>query len=423
MYVRTPTRRFVLKILQRYLVIVLALSFLLSCASVKQSPPERVSTLVLTDISEGLPRDGQWRQNIALFDMDGDGFLDVVAPPPRAAEEGENMPHVFLRDHNGGRWKEGAYTFPSLKGYGYGGVAVADINGDGYPDIVLAVHEGRIIILENNKSNGFVERPFPVKDLFHSRTVGVSDINGDGWPDIIALLGTAFSGKSHGTKGILLGVNKEGTGWDVKTLEGSETLFGDSMAIGNIKGNGNTDIIIAPLIHKNERVKLVWLGDGKGNFKVYDGDLISGDVGDVITEYVRAGNIDGDGKDEIVFSVEGFGPVAKDTLHAYKWTGAAFDDISKGLDTIEPPIVFDLADVDGNGKKELIVLSAKGLSIYQYADKGWTESGYYQLPSAETMGAYDLRAGRNKDGSLLIVYNLGRKEPTLNLGIRAYILK
>lgn len=42
------------------------------------------------------------------------------------------------------------------------------------------------------------------------------------------------------------------------------------------------------------------------------------------------------------------------------------------------------------------------------------------------MGASDLKAGRNRDGSLLIVYDqgsLGNKEPAYDRGIKAYLMK
>lgn len=406
--------------IQGFLIVALTLSLFTGCTPALQSRPGGMITLPVTDISEFLPRDSQWRQNIVLFDMDGDGFPDIVAPPPRESETGKNIPHTFVRDRKDGKWKEGAFIFPSLKDYGYGGIAVADINNDGHPDLVLAVHEGRIIILENNKNNGFVEKPFPVKDTFRSRMVEVSDLNGDGRPDVIALSEAPFSQSGYKPKGILIGMNSGEGNWEVKTVEGAGGLFGDSLAIEDINGDGNKDIIIAPLIHNKDRPRLVWFGDGKGNFKVYDGDMISGDV---MAHNVRAADIDGDGKYEIVFRVIGFGPDAKGYLCAYKWNGAAFDDISKGLETATDPIAFDLADVEGNGKKELLLLSGSGLSIYKHTGKGWIESGYYQLPYAETIGAFDLRAEKNRDGSLLVVYNLGMKEQTLNKGIRAYLLK
>ena len=69
------------------------------------------------------------------------------------------------------------------------------------------------------------------------------------------------------------------------------------------------------------------------------------------------------------------------------------------------------------------MLAEEGLSIYKYTDKGWAERGYYQLPHEETIGTSDLRCGRNRDGSLLIAYNLGRAGKGIGHGIRVYLLK
>jgi hypothetical protein len=413
-------RKLILNI-HRFLMVVLTLSLFTGCTPALQSRPGGMNTLPVTDITGTLPRDNQWRQTIALHDMDGDGLTDIIAPPPRRAKAGETIPYIFVRDRQEGTWKEGAFSFPSLKDYGYGGIAVADINSDSHPDIVIAVHEGRIILLENNGNNGFVEKPFPVKDRFHSRVLEVSDLNGDGRKDIIALSESSFSPKQGYTpKGILIGMNNGDGTWEVKTVEGSSGLFGDSLAVEDINGDGNKDIIIAQLIRNRNRDRLVWFGDGFGNFTFFDADMIGEEV---LAHNVRAADIDGDGKNEIVFRVIGFGADAKGSIRAYKWNGSAFDDISRGLETVTDPIAFDLADMRGNGGKELILLTGTGLSMYTHTGTGWIESGQYQLPYAETLGAFDLRAEKNRDGSLLVVYNLGLTENALNMGIRSYLLK
>jgi hypothetical protein len=405
-------------------IIILSCLFLSACAPVGpagevQPLPERKNSLALIAVNEGLPRDGQWRENIVLADMNGDGLLDIVAPPARAAEKEKNRPSIFLRDKEG--WKEGDFDFPPLKEYGYGGIAAGDITRDGRPDLVLAVHQGKLIILENNGSSGFVERAFPGKEKFHSRAVELNDMNGDGRQDIIALSESPFDASMvKEPKGILIGSAKEGNAWEVRIVEASAALFGDSLAIGDFRGTGNKDIAIAPLVFKKrEKAKLIWFGNGKGDFSLYDGDLIK----ETIASYVRAGDLKGDGKDEVVFRVSGFGKTARSFLSAFEWTGTGFADISKGLEQIEDPVVFDLSDVDRDGKKELVVLSTSGIEIYKHIDNAWVERGFYRLSHAETAGAADLKAGRNRDGSLLIAYNLGRTESGLNRGIRAYLLK
>ena len=403
---------------------ILLLSFFLGCAGTSEvahkevSSPPRPSSQAISNISGGLPQSGLWRQNIALADMDGDGFLDIVAPPPRKAKREEERPFVFLWDNKEGKWKEGGFSFPAEAKYAvfsYGGIAVGDIQGGGSRNIVLAVHAGGIALFEDDKKNGFIERPFSTKDVFHSRSVEVVDINGDGRPDIIALSESSFENTKYKRQGLLVGLNKGNWDWDIKSVEGSAGLSGDFFAVGDFRGKGNKDIIIC---EENGKTKLVWFGDGEGNFKEYDNNFI----GELWPRLVRAGDIDGDGKDEVVFKL--MTRQGKVYLAAFQWTGESFADISAGLESVEEPVVFDLADLDGSGKKELVVLTRKGIGIYTYLSHKWVEKAFYPVSSyAEVGAAYSLRAGRNRDGSVLIAYNLGADKKDMNHGIRAYLLK
>lgn len=398
------------------------------CATMqKASPSEKEGALNMTDVSQGLPREGLWRQDIVLADMNGDGLLDIVAPPPRKAAPAERRLSIFLQE-KGGKWLRGTYSFPDGKGYDYGSVSVGDVNGDGLPDIALAVHTGRIVVLRNNGKGGFEEEAVPQLKDFSSRSIALADMNGDGWPDIVsfaefprqALQDSGRAAPPPG-KGILLALNKEGRGWEARLIEGSGGIFGDSFAIGNISGSGKKDIVIGPQIAVKGfiRDKTFWFGDGKGNFKRQDVAALA----DLTADFARAGDLDGDGVDEAVLRVSGFGAENRLTLKAFKWVNAEARDISPGLEAVKTPAVFDLADVDGDGQKELVVLDSQGLAILKYRGGLWSLLGKYALPVAEISGSYDLRAARQKDGSVLIVYNLGGENTKFGKGIRAYLLK
>jgi len=393
----------------------------LGCAATLERTSRVAGYNSLISISDGLPADGLWRENIALYDIDGDGFLDIVAPPPRKAENGRKRPFIFLWNAVEKRWTEGKYTFPDA--YAYGGIAVGDLNNDGHPDIVLAQHGGKITILLNDNKNGFFESPLPLTKEFHSRGIVLSDVNGDGLLDIIAVSEARFSG-NYAPAGILVAINKGGKDWDVRALEESSGLFGDSVAVGDIRGSGNKDVAVAFTTAIKEMQKLVWFGDGKGDFNAYAGDLFGEGTIPVI---VRTGNVDGDGEDEVAFGLAlvGSGTKIKGRLSVMKWSGEGFSDISAGLDIDGYLVAFDLADIDGDGRSELVVLTETGIYIYKYDDTAtWHEVGHFSVPAADVSNVTDLKAGRNKDGSVVIVYNLGKYETSgLNQGIKAYILK
>jgi len=411
-----PLFKILNKICRIYEAFILFLVFLFfGCATAIPGKGPVADTTGITDISQGLPSKGLWRENVALVDLDGDGFLDIVVPAPRQAAKEENRPRVFLWNPRENTWREGAFAFPSLA-YDYGGIAVGDLNRDGYPDLVIAQHSGRIVVLMNQGGKGFIEGPFPTPESFHSRALEISDVNGDGLPDIIALSEGFPPGRAK-EYGILVGINRGGNGWDVSGLK-KPGLYGDSITVGNIRGESK-DIIAGPLTMNKASKTIFWMGDGKGNFSGYDVDF----VGDRMPFIVRAGDVNGDGRDEVVFKLAGVGRGAKIQLAAYKWKSEGFEEMSRGLEAVEEPVVFDLADIDGDGRKELIVLSmTKGLAVYKYMENGWVEQRHYAVSSDYIIGASDLRAGKNNDGSLLVVYNLG-SETGRRQGIKAYLLK
>jgi hypothetical protein len=96
--------------------------------------------------SKGLPDSGSWRNSLAVADMNEDGFVDLVLPPQRGAE---NTPTIALGD-GAGNWRLWDIQWPV--GFNYGGVAVADFNKDKHMDLAFAVHlTGVTVMLGDGK--------------------------------------------------------------------------------------------------------------------------------------------------------------------------------------------------------------------------------------------------------------------------------
>jgi len=165
---------------------LLVLLIFLACSSEKkvEEISKKFPLIKLKLSNNGLERKGLWRQNLCISDIDADGNLDIVAPPPR----GEDRPVIFLGDGKGNwrEWKE--VEFPKFS-YSYGGVDVADLDKNGLPDIALACHSGRIYVLLQKEKGKFEDfsKGLPTADIFSSRVIKFVDFNGDGIMELLTL--------------------------------------------------------------------------------------------------------------------------------------------------------------------------------------------------------------------------------------------
>ena len=117
-------------------------------------------------------------RNIVVADIDNDGDIDILITNRGRQNE------ICLNDGRGSFNQ----TLP------FGGlddstidVEAADMNGDGFKDLVLANRDGQQnYIYLNNGRLSFVEKiPFGSgKD--NTRSVAISDLNGDSYPDIVS---------------------------------------------------------------------------------------------------------------------------------------------------------------------------------------------------------------------------------------------
>lgn len=325
--------------------------------------------------SDGLPRTGQWRHGFAVGDMNGDGFPDIVHGPARKSG---GLPVIYLGDGKG-HWRRDAFVrFPPLP-YDYGDAAVADFNGDGKPDIALGIHLRGLTVLVNDGRGGFtpwadgLDLRLPnapgAEPHFSSRAIAAVDWNGDGRPDLLALSDgpRPNSGGDPSTAtslGFRVYLNR-GDGTWTKQAEETDRVFGDSLAVGDVDGDGHPDAVTATSRIGFRRILKHGKGDG------WESREIEGLPENALVRAVALGDFDRDGRMDVVISYS--------APEGDRWRSGIdlFFSTTKGfvrrpvasLPSLDGFGALATGDLNGDGALDLVALHADG-SVHTFAGDG-----------------------------------------------------
>lgn len=291
-----------------------------------------------TDITEasGTGGPGIWSSSAAWADLDGDGLLDLIVTrymkwdfddiwcgEHREGFRGYCHPDIFeaappLVFHNDGH---GHFTEVSKKigldvpGKGLG-IAIADYDRDGHPDVLIA-NDAMVEHLYHNKGNGTFEEVGLLSEIavdgdgrtYSGMGADFADYNNDGWPDIVitdlanqkyALYlnngDGSFTYASH-TSGIG-SMTLLHSGWGISFMDYDNDGWKDLMIVqSHVMDNIEMSF---PQLHYPEAMMLA-RNTGKGFTNVSAG---SGDVFQHawVSRGLAVGDIDNDGRLDAVIS-------------------------------------------------------------------------------------------------------------------------
>jgi hypothetical protein len=247
-----------------------------------------------------------------------------------------------------------------------GGVrsALGDVTGDGVNDIVIAPGTGgapRLRIIDGSTGNTLSD--FLVyEDSFRGGLyVAVGDVNADGRADIITGTGNGGAPRVRVLSGADLGRTV------IRDFFAYEDSFrgGVLVAAGDVNADGRDDVITGTGVGGGPRVLTFAGTDGKvlQNFFAYE-DSFRGGV------LVSAGDIDGDGRDDVITGTgPGGGPVVRVVSAA---TGATLLQFLADDSSFRGGVGVDSSDIDGDGRDDVVTHTRHGssLSVNIFDDHG-----------------------------------------------------
>ena len=271
-------------------------------------------------------------------DVDGDGTLEVVLSEVRAGPAADASRLGYVLDSAG----HAKYTVPLR--YDASVAAIADLDGDGKPEIVFAEgshtdHPGALGYRVFRGAGGApawaFTTPFIGGEGFFA-SPAVADLDGDGKLDLVAGSMDHSVYALRGSDGAVL--------WHSAPLE---HYVRNSPPLADLDGDGRLDVTVqteAGVVHTYDAAT----GAPKW----------SADLGDIVAATPAIGDLDGDGKPEIVYSlvVEG-GVVALHGDGTMLWTNTAHDFSYRG-----PTLV----DVNGDGLRDVVEGDSGDPSITAY---------------------------------------------------------
>ena len=329
------------------------------------------------------------RTELELADINNDGNLDILTVGDHGSPYIQTAEHgimVWLGNGSATNW-----TGIQIGNFGYGGIAVGDVNNDGKLDVGYGIHHnysGEDLgdqILEVALGNGLGTNWIAWDDGLATNgedwgmfCTDFADIDCDGDLDIGA---NSF--------GCCAGVHVYYNNGDGSWTQSFGFLGGNSsedFVFGDVNNDGYPDFAVG------QQNGTVYINDETGNFLLADGNLPSG--GNIGRLGPDLGDIDNDGTDELSVINSSGG------VEVWKWNdGNIWESISNGLPTSGSYESTQIYDMNMDGFEDVAAFGDGVVTVWLGDGTGnWTQATQFTLPTPGYFQAFRVEGDADHNG-------------------------
>ncbi|HLJ48609.1 MAG TPA: FG-GAP-like repeat-containing protein [Bryobacteraceae bacterium] len=313
---------------------------------------------------------------IVSADLNGDGILDEIV------SNLDTEIDISLGNEDGSLQSPVSYDLRTE----VSSIAVADVNGDGKPDVIVTGFgdtTSYVSVLLGN-GDGTLQAPVNLSVGTFPQSVAIGDFNGDGKPDLAVAADDALY--------LLLG-NGNGTFHaPVSLLSGT----GLSVIAADFNGDGKLDLALGQFAQASGKGTVaVLMGNGNGTFQ----NPQSTDAGVGNADFLGFGDFNGDGKLDLAIS-----HVGTASISIRPGNGDGTFRMGNTYSATNNPFYpgFSLLDLDGDGNLDFVVNDADTgviLNIFGNGDGTFDAPIYYSAPLVNPTAVSSVAAADfNSDG-------------------------